>query len=451
VEEGYATQGTQSVTPANYKRYLLGILLVTFSFNTQDRLLFGLAMQDIKVDLALSDTQLGLLTGIAFALFYSIMGIPIARWADRGDRVKIIAVCTALWSGAVALCGAATSFAQLLLIRVAVAIGEAGCIPPSHSLIADHFSRSERPRAIAIFQLGAPLSALVGYFLAGWLIELYGWRSTFVWLSLPGVVLAVIAWVTLREPRRNLRTGGRVGSRASHASAAPNMKEIITTLWGMPTFRHLLFGFAVLSFFSNGIAQWNAAFFMRSHGLSAGELGTWFTVMYGGLGLLGTYLGGVWASKKASGNERLQLTAAAIAYLIFGVVSTGIYLTPGPYVAIALSGLAAMGTFAVSGPLYAVIQTLVPQRMRAVAVALIFLFISLIGTGLGPLAVGVLSDVLRSTAGEESLRYALLALSPGYVWAAYHFWKASVTVMDELAQVPIERTEERSQLSSGMA
>ena len=421
---------------AAYKKYLLSVLLVTLAFNNQDRLLFGIALQDIKNDLALSDTQLGLLTGIAFALFYSLVGVPIARWADRGDRVRILAICTALWSLAVALCGAATTFLQLLLIRIAVAVGEAGCIPPSHSLISDHFTRSERPRAIAIFQLGAPLSALIGYFLAGWLIELYGWRWTFVWLSLPGVALAVLAGVTLREPRRARSEAGFARDSGRVGSGVPSLKEIVTTLWGISTFRHLLFGFSVLSFFSSGIAQWNAAFFMRSHGMSAGEVGTWFTIMYGALGLLGTYLGGAWAVKYASGNERLQLAAATAAYVLFGVVSTGIYLSSNPYLAISLSGLAAMGTFAVSGPLYAVIQTLVPQSMRAVAIALIFLFISLIGTGLGSLAVGILSDVFRHAAGAESLRFALLALSPGYLWAAWHFWKASRTVMKELAEVP---------------
>jgi MFS family permease len=185
-----------------YRRYLLGVLLVIFAFNAVDRQALGLFMQDIKIDLGLSDTQLGLLTGIAFALFYSIMGIPLARWADRGNRVLIIALTTALWSAAVFLCGFAGSFVQLFLIRIGAAVGEAGCIPPAHSLLADYFDRAERPRAVAIYMLGVPLSALVGSFLAGWLNELYGWRFAFKVLGLPGLALAALAWLSLREPRQ---------------------------------------------------------------------------------------------------------------------------------------------------------------------------------------------------------------------------------------------------------
>src|SRR5688500_18999239 len=189
------------MTESRYKQYLLAVLLVVLASNYVDRLALGLLLQDIKVDLSLSDTQLGLLSGIAFALFYSVMGIPIARWADRGNRVLIISATASLWSVMVALCGFAGSFIQLLLIRIGIAVGEAGCIPPAHSLIADHFSRAERPRAVSIYMLGTPISIIIGYFLAGWLNELYGWRATFVILGLPGVAIAALAWLTLREPR----------------------------------------------------------------------------------------------------------------------------------------------------------------------------------------------------------------------------------------------------------
>jgi MFS family permease len=191
-----------NVQATTYRNYLLTSLLVILVFNYVDRLALGVVLQDIKVDLDLTDTQLGFLSGIAFALFYSVMGVPIARWADRGDRVVIIVLCTGLWSVAVLLCGVATSFVQLLLIRVVVAIGEAGCTPPAFSLIADYFNRAERPRAAAIYGLGGPLATIVGFFLAGWLNELYGWRVTFMALGAPGLLLAALAWFTLKEPRR---------------------------------------------------------------------------------------------------------------------------------------------------------------------------------------------------------------------------------------------------------
>lgn len=172
---------------------MLGLLTVILAFNYVDRFALGVLLQDIKVDLVLSDTQLGLLTGIAFAVFYSVMGIPIARWADRGNRVTIISLTTGLWSVAVAICAAAANFTQLLFMRMGVAIGEAGCYPPALSLISDYFDRSERPRAVAYYMLGPPLALVMGYFSAGWLNEYYGWRTTFLLLGVPGVVLAVLA------------------------------------------------------------------------------------------------------------------------------------------------------------------------------------------------------------------------------------------------------------------
>ena len=411
-----------------YRHYMVTVLLVILAFNYVDRLALGLMLQDIKADLDLSDTQLGVLSGLAFALFYSIMGIPIARWADRGNRVTIISLTTALWSAAVALCGAAGSFVQLLLIRIGVAVGEAGCVPPAHSLIADHFSRAERPRAVGRYMLGAPLSVVIGYFLAGWLNELYGWRMTFVLLGLPGVALAAIAMLTLKEPRR------AAAAAIGHKHAPATLKAVLVALWASVTFRHLLFCFSIVALF-DGILQWKPAFFVRSFGLETGELGTWFTVIYGLGGVLGTYLGGEWASRRAANNEPLQLNAMAIAYCGFALVSAGIFLSPNQYVAFGLTAVSVVLGASTAGPLFATIQTLVPEGMRATSIAAIYLVANLIGMGLGPLAAGAISDALRPVAGEESLRYALLALSPGYVWSAWHLWRASKTVTADLQRV----------------
>lgn len=433
---------------SNYKNYLLTVLLVILAFNYVDRLALGLLLQDIKVDLDLSDTQLGFLSGIAFALFYSVMGIPIARWADRGNRVTIITITIALWSAAVALCGVAGNFLQLLLIRIGVAVGEAGCIPPAHSLIADYFTRAERPRAVARYMLGAPVSVLIGFFLAGWLNEFYGWRVTFMLLGLPGLPLAALAWYTLREPRRGKPTRETASRFAATAlsqpesaalsSTHPSLKEVCVSLWTNTTFRHLLFCYSVLFFFSYGITKWQPAFFIRSYGLGTGELGTWFAVIFGLGGLLGTYWGGEWASRYAAHNERLQLKVMAVVYCSFGVISAGIYLSPNRYLAFALMGLAAVGAATAIGPLFATIQTLVPERIRATSIAIIYLFANLIGMGLGPLAAGALSDALRPLVGEESLRYALLALCPGYLWAGWHLWRGSRTVTRDLEAVQVD-------------
>lgn len=395
---------------------------MVFASNAMDRLAFGMVLQDIKLDLALSDTQLGFLTGIAFALFYSVMGIPIARWADRGNRVTIIAISTALWSAMVALCGLAGSFLQLLLIRVGVAVGEAGCLPPANSLIADYFSRAERPRAISIYMLGAPVGCAIGFLAAGWLNELYGWRVTFIALGLPGIALAALVRLTLKEPRRV----------ASTSTGHPGLREVCRLLMGQRTFRHLMLSVSVMSFFTAGVAQWQPAFFVRTYGLETGELGSWLAAVYGLSGLIGTYYGGSLASRYAPNNERVQLSAMAVIYASFSLISMLIYLSPNRYVSFALMAVALVAAAAANGPLFAALNTLVPARMRATAIALVYLFANLIGMGLGPLVTGALSDAYKSWAGDESLRYALVTLCPGYLWGAWHVWRASRTILQEI-------------------
>ena len=258
---------------STYRSYLLALLTIIFTFNFADRFALGLVLDNIKVDLGLSDSQLGFLSGIAFALFYSVMGIPIARWADRGNRVTIIALTAAVWGVLVAMCGMATNFIQLMLIRIGVGVGEAGCIPPANSLIADYFTREERPRATAIYWQGANISLIVAYFIGGWLNQFYGWRVMFVLIGLPGFVLAALAWFTLKEPRRaklalrdtsNSLAGTGPQRETKSSIAQPSMKEVFVTLWANATFRHLLYAFSVFYFFSYGILQWQPAFFVRT-------------------------------------------------------------------------------------------------------------------------------------------------------------------------------------------
>lgn len=408
----------------SYKQYLLILLMVILAFNFVDRLILGIAMEDIKTELSLTDTQLGFLSGLAFTVFYSVMGIPIARWADRGNRVTIIALTTALWSAAVALCGAAGNYVQLLLIRMGVAVGEAGCIPPAHSLIAESFTRAERPRAVGIYTMGAPLSLVFGYFIAGWLNQLYGWRATFVIMGAPGLILAVIAWWTLREPRAQ--------SRAT-PPAQPAFMEIWGTLWSNITFRHMVLCFAVSFFFNYGMLQWQPAFFIRSYGMGTGEIGSWFALSYGASGLFGNYWGGVMASRYAAHNERLQLRAMAFGFAGYGIFSAGVYLAPNKYLAFAALAMATMSLTATNGPFLATVQTLVPSHLRAMSVAILYFIANLVGMGLGPLAAGALSDLMRPHLGDESLRYALLMLCPGFLWCMWHLWCASSSVRTDLS------------------
>jgi MFS family permease len=425
--------------PNTYKNYLLIVLMVILAFSYVDRMIFGLVLDGIKTELRLTDTQMGLLSGIGFALFFALMGLPIARWADRGNRVTIIALTTGLWSVAVSLCGLAGSFLHLFLVRIGIAVGESGCGPPAHSLIPEYFSRAERARAMARYMLGLPIGLTTGYFVGGWLNELYGWRTTFIIVGLPGLVLASLAAFTLREPRRLA-----VVAPAASAQPAENrarFKDVGAVLWSRSTYRHLLLAFLTWYFFGWGLVQWMPTFFIRSHGMPSAELGTWMAITHGAVGLLGTWLGGEWVSRYAARNERLQLVGLAVIFLLYAVFSATVHVVPNHYWAFAVFASANIVGFTAGGPLMAMVQTLVAPRIRATALALITLLPSFVGAGLGPLGVGALSDALQPWAGQqESLRYAMLIYCPGFAWTAWHLWRASRTVTRdvELAQTDHE-------------
>jgi MFS transporter, Spinster family, sphingosine-1-phosphate transporter len=444
---------------------MLVVLLAILIFSYADGQALGLVLQSIKVDLHLSDTQLGLLTGIAFAFFYSVMGIPIARWADRGNRVTIISLTAAVWSVLVSLTGRATNFVQLLLIRSGVAIGESGCVPAANSLISDYFAPAERPRAMGIFLLGGPSSLLVGYFAAGWLNQFFGWRVMFLLLGLPGLVLAAVARFTLREPRvkrrqnvvgpnttaasDNTDTDADTPSRPEGAVSSPtqpSVKEVFSTLRGSATFRHLLICLSIAALFTNGMATWLPTFMIRSYDLKTGALGTGFTLALGASGFVGTYLGGALASRYAANNERLQLKALTILFCAFAVIWALVYLSRDYYAGLAWMALGTLGGSMAGAPVYGMIQTLVPSRMIAISIAIIYLFSNLIGAGLGPLAAGALSDLFQAIFGLESLRYALLVMCPGYIWAGLHLWLASKTVTKDLRTARAEALRSSSEL-----
>lgn len=436
-----------------YKKYLLVVLMFILAFNFVDRVALGVLLQSIKTDLRLSDTQLGFMTGIAFALFYSVMGLPIARWADRGNRVTIIAASTAVWSLMVAACGLAGTFVQLLLIRVGVGIGEAGAVPASFSLISDYFKRAERPTATAVFSMGAPLSFLLGYFPAGWLNQEFGWRVTFAVLALPGVALALLAWLTLKEPRltqpvqnEGAVKEGVVSTPVEDCSApSPPLRTVLALLWKVRSFRHLLLAYAALFFFTSGLLQWQPTFFLRSYEFATGELGSWFSLIYGAGGLIGTYWGGRLASRYATHDERRQLKATSLAYVTLAIISTAIYITSSLHVALFALVISAIGMYSTTGPLWATIQTVVPERMRATAISILYLSANLVGAGFGPLAVGALSDLLTPSLGAESLRYALLFVSPGLIWPAWHIWRSSATVAQDIEA--LQRTPQAPNLA----
>jgi len=417
-----------------YKNYLLILLTLIATFNYLDRFVLALVLEPIKQEFQLSDSQLGLLSGFAFALFYATAGIPIARWADRGNRNTIVTLTTGLWSAMVALSGLVGNFTQLLLVRVGVAVGEAGCLPTGQSLISDYFDRADRLRAMAIYWLCAPIAMIVGYFGGGWLAEAVGWRTTFILMGLPGVLLALIARLTLREPR--LKKNVTIGAECLSTSTEHySFKEVLTTLWQVISFRHLVVAFCIAYFFGMGIGQWLPTFFIRSHGMSAGELGTWLALTWGVCGVPGTYLGGILASRYASKKEALQMRAIAVLFTLTTFLYALICLSPSQAISITLLGVNGFTFGLTNGVVFAAILSLVDERMRSTAMALIFLLANLVGLGLGPIAVGMLSDGLMPMYGNESLRFALVCFSPGYLWVAFHYWKASSTIEADISCV----------------
>jgi MFS family permease len=414
-----------------YRRYLLAMLMLVLAFSYVDRAVFSVVQQEIETDLHLSDSQLGILNGIGFALFFAAMGIPLARWADRGNRIAIIVLTASLWSVSVALCGAVSAFAPLLLLRIATAVGESGCGPTANSLIPDYFSRGALPRAVGFYMLGGPLGTAAGYFAAGGLNQAFGWRGTFVSVGIPGLVLAVLAAVTLHDPRsKPERPLARTGDGApAEAALGGSFKEVATLLMSHVTLRKLWLCYVVWYFCGWALQQWLPTFFIRSHGIGTKEVGAWFALACIVGGVLGSWLGGELSSRFAHRNERLQLQGAAAAFVFLAVCFGATLLVANVNVAFVALTLALLGASMIYAPLIATIQTLVPARMRATMLALGTLLPTFVGMGLGPSVTGAVSDALRPFAGEESLRYALLLICPGFLLAAWYVWRASRTVM----------------------
>ncbi|MDE0489621.1 MAG: MFS transporter, partial [Gammaproteobacteria bacterium] len=274
-----------------YRRYVLGLLLVVMTLNYADRYVIGILLPQIKSDLALSDTQIGFITGAAFTVFYALLGVPIASLADRRSRKKIIAAALALWSLMTCLCGLARSFVQLAVFRVLVGIGEAGCTPPSHSLISDYFSPRERAMAMAVLGLGSSLGVFLAFLVGGWITDAYGWRVTLVSFGAPGVLIALVVYFTLRDPPRGHSEGLEV------AEKAPRMFPAFRGLWSKGTFRYMVLGGSMYGLVSTALLAWLPSFYTRTHGLEIATVGTWLAFTKALPHAAGTLLGGLLASR----------------------------------------------------------------------------------------------------------------------------------------------------------
>lgn len=424
-----------------YTRYAMWLLLGIYIVNFLDRQVVNILAEPIKNDLNLADWQLGLMSGLAFALFYTVLGIPIARLAERKNRPIIIGTSVAAWSAFTALCGMAQNFTQLILARIGVGIGEAGCSPPSHSLISDYVPKEKRASALAFYSMGTPLGGLLGLVLGGLIADAYGWRVAFFVAGLPGILFALLAFFTLKEPRRLL---------AAHAAkvqgASATFGETLKALTKKPTFWFIAFAAAIKAFIGYGHSPFTASFFLRNHSEeikaladslnlgSVGFLGLALGLISGTAGAAGAWLGGFLADKYGTKDLRAYMVAPALASLITIPIYITAVTVDSATLAIGLLAINALLGTIWYGPVYGTAQSIVPPHMRATTAAILLFIINLIGLGLGPLAVGLLSDFFAKgmeMGSGEGVRWALIVSTLFGVIAFGCFWMATKTIRED--------------------
>ncbi|MFO1409130.1 MAG: MFS transporter [Steroidobacteraceae bacterium] len=420
---------------AGYRRYVLALLLAVYVLSFVDRQILSVLLQAIKREFSFTDTELGLLGGIAFALFYSLVGLPLAVLADRINRRNLIAVALGLWSLMTAACGYAGGFVSLFLCRVGVGVGEAGGMPPSYSLISDYFPPARRGTALAVFGMGIPLGVLTGFLVGGWVNEYYGWRVAFRVVGIPGVVLALLLAATLREPPR-----GRYDP-APPPGAAPSILSTARFLWARRAVRHLCAAGALYGLAMWGAGVWQPAFFMRVHGMSSAQVGTWLALVFGLSGASGALLGGALGDRlyRASGDARWYAWISAGGVLVSVPFVFLVYLWPTPVPALLFLIVPTVFGHMYLGPAFALLLGMAGPRRRAVASSLYGLVLNLVSMGLGPLLVGFSSDRLQPRYGVLALRYSILVLVvTATSWAAIHFLCAARTLRADLAAAEAE-------------
>lgn len=386
--------------------YTLILLTLVYSVNFIDRQLLAILQESIKAELSLSDGQLGLLTGFAFALFYVTAGLPIASWADRSNRRNIVALSLGVWSFMTAISGLAQNYWQLLAARIGVGVGEAGGSPPSHSMISDIFPPESRASALGFYSTGISIGILFGFLFGGWLNEFFGWRVAFFVVGVPGVFLALVVRLTVAEPVRGINEARQVSDEA------PSMIAVFKLLWSRRSFRLMAVGAAMNSFAGYSVANWVASFMIRSYSIPTGELGTWLAMIIGVGGAVGVFGSGVVADNLGRQDQRWYVWTPALASFIAIPLHIAVFASSNPYWAFGCMIIPAVLANAYVGTTVATVHGLVGLKMRALASALLFLILNIVGLGAGPSSVGFLSDYLTPAYGAESLRYALGALVP---------------------------------------
>jgi MFS family permease len=433
-----ATQIENSDTPSiAYRRYVLLILTLVYAFNFIDRQIIGILSPFIKEDLDLNDTQLGLLKGFAFALLYTVVGIPIAWLADRYSRVNIVAISLTIWSGFTAMSGFASNFTQLALARAGVGIGEAGGSPPSHSMISDLYNSTERAKALAIYSLGIPFGIMTAYFAAAFFLRggETDWRTVMLVVGIPGVALAILMKLTIKEPKRTVAPSG--------STASMGLSEAVTTLLKIPTWWGMCLGISFGSFGSYAISTWSIDFYVRVHSeTSIQTLLIAFGIINGTVYALGVWLGGVIADKWGKKDRRGYALLPTYAMLLGVPCFIASLYVGNVWVSISLMTVTLFTSGMYLGPCFAIAQTLAPVNARAMSTALFFFVLNIIALGGGPTLVGIMSNELTpSMGGSEALRFSLTMLIVPYVLSILTFYWASTKIKKDWADAEASQTQ----------
>ncbi len=414
---------------AGARRYAMVVLALVYMFNFIDRQILAILLPAIRDEFGVSDTVLGFLAGPAFVVFYVILGIPIARFADRSNRRNLVAVALAVWSGMTALSGFAMNIWQLTLARIGVGIGEAGCSPAAHSMIADLYPPEQRSTAMGFYTLGISAGIMLAYLAGGWVVEHIGWREAFFIVGIPGVVLAVVVRLTVVEPQRGA-SENRVDS-----GRQPSLLEVLRFLLQRRSSVHMGIAAGLSAFVGYSVINWMPSFIIRSFGMGTANLGFWLGIIVGIFGGIGFFFGGFIADRIGKTGQQRAFRFLALSMVLAAAANAVVFLSPSIAWCLALFVVPTIISNFYLAPVLAQAQGLVSLRMRAMASALMLLVINTIGLGLGPLLTGALSDLLDDRYGSESMRYSLLIVCVIVLpWAAWHYYRAGQTLEGDLAR-----------------
>ncbi|WP_064196117.1 MULTISPECIES: MFS transporter [Emticicia] len=412
----------------SYRYFVLVMLTLVYVFNFIDRQLLVILQESIKHELNLTDTQLGLLSGFTFALFYVTLGLPIARIADKGNRRNIVTISLGLWSIMTAVSGLVQNFYQLLLARIGVGIGEAGGSPPAHSMISDYFPAEKRATALSIYSTGIYFGILIGFLIGGYLNHELGWRVAFFALGIPGIVFSLLFYISVKEPKRG------ASDDLKTETESVSIITVVKYLFATKTFAYLGLATAFHVFCLYGVSNWAPSFLSRIHHMQSSEIGVTLGLLFGIGGALGTFLGGYLTDLYGKEDKSWYLRIPAIGALVSSGLAVGALFIEDRNVSLAFMGLCALMQSAYLGPSIAVSHSLVPANMRALTSAILFFILNILGLGLGPLTVGLLSDWLTPTYHSESIRWAMSIIIFIEIVASTFFFIAAKKLSIDLSE-----------------